>query len=100
MTKKKEEKEKTDSQNPGAAAEPAESYFSGISVPGEFRITISTVENQDADLRSYWGSITPEKRLENLHNMICRIYGIKPGAVGTKLRANEIVIVPPDEHFS
>jgi hypothetical protein len=60
----------------------------------------NTYEELEQDLHLYWASLTPEQRLANLHEMICRAYGLTPERLNEQAPDNTIHIVTPDENFS
>jgi len=75
-------------------------YFKSKPDKGSWnKITISSFEEQEESMQRYWASITPRKRLHHLFVLACMSYGLTKEKLRNPRLSNEIIIVPPDEHF-
>jgi hypothetical protein len=64
------------------------------------KITISSFEEQEEDMRRYWASINPEQRMRHLYEMICALYALEEGQSTDRFINNKIHIISSDELFS
>jgi hypothetical protein len=79
--------------------EPLFEYNSETNLNLSLKITISSFEEQEEEMRRYWASIPPLKRLHDLHLLVCMAFGLSADKINNPELSNKINIIPPDEHF-
>lgn len=62
-------------------------------------IICNSFEEQEDDMRKYWASLSPEKRMLNLHELICISFGLTPEKIKNPGLSDKIYIPSTNEYF-